>query len=81
MNSIANVEAEVKSQREAGSTSQAYDHAVLVSDTEEDSSYRPKIRRMSDSTRAKELRRRQVADSQPYEKDTPVSTPQTLPAS
>lgn len=81
MNSIANVEAESLSQRGSGATSQAYDHAVLVGDTEENSSYRPKIRRMSDSTRAKELRRRQSSDSQPYEKVTPVSTPQTLPAS
>ncbi len=81
MNSIANVEPESVGQRNAGSTSQAYDHAVLVSDAEENSSYRPKIRRMSDSTRAKELRRRQSSDPHPYEKDTPVSTPQTLPAS
>ena len=81
MNSIANVEPESVAQRNAGATSQAYDHAVLVSESDENSSYRPKIRRMSDSTRAKELRRRQNFDKQPYEKDTPVSTPQTLPAS
>ena len=81
MNSIANVEAEAAAQRAAASTSQAYDHAVLVSDAEESNSYRPKIRRMSDSTRAKELRHRQSSDSQPYQKVTPVATPQTLPAS
>lgn len=81
MNSIANVEAEAAAQRAAAATSQAYDHAVLVSDTEESNSYRPKIRRMSDSTRAKELRHRQSPDSHPYQKDTPVATPKTLPAS
>ena len=71
MNSIANVEAETMAQRGANSTAQAYDHAVLVSDAEESRTYRPKIRRMSDSTRAKEMRNRQSSDSQPYEKGHP----------
>lgn len=83
MNSIANVEAESRAQRDAhvAATSQAYDHAVLVTD-DENGEYRPKIRRMHDSTRAKELRRRQPgSDAQPYQKVTPVSSMQTLPAS
>ncbi|HAG13416.1 MAG TPA: hypothetical protein DCG49_06090 [Ruminococcus sp.] len=81
MNSIANVEAETLMKRSSGATSQAYDHAVIVSDADEPE-YRPKIRRMNDSTRARELRRRQSSgDSMPYEKVTPVSVPKTLPAS
>ncbi|MBQ6042000.1 MAG: hypothetical protein IJL32_14655 [Oscillospiraceae bacterium] len=81
MNSIANVEAETRGGRGTPATSQAYDHAVLVTDQEDNGSYHPKIRRMSDSTRAKELRKRQSSDGQPYQRVTPVSTPQTLPAS
>lgn len=83
MNSIAHVEPESLVQRESrvASTSQAYDHAVMVSD-DENGEYRPRIRRMNDSTRAKELRRRQLSSNgQPYQKVTPVSTMQTLPAS
>ena len=81
MNSIANVEAESLVQR-GSSTSQAYDHAVIVSEDTEQQEYRPKIRRMNDSTRARELRRRQSSgERMPYEKDTPVKNPQTLPAS
>ena len=83
MNSIANVEPESRAQRDAHvtATSKAYDHAVLVTE-DENGEYRPKIRRMHDSTRAKELRRRQpAADAQPYQKVTPVSSMQTLPAS
>ena len=83
MNSIAHVEAESLPKRtaRANATSQAYDHAVLRYDGDEETEYRPKIRRMSDSTRAKELRRRRFTGEKiPYGKDTPVSTPQTLPA-
>ena len=83
MNSIAHVEPESLAQREGhvAATAHAYDHAVMVSD-DENGVYRPKIRRMSDSTRAKELRRRQpAAEGQPYQKVTPVSSMQTLPAS
>ncbi|MBQ8921480.1 MAG: hypothetical protein IJ060_04880 [Oscillospiraceae bacterium] len=84
MNSIAHVEAESLPKQNAGaaSTAQAYDHAVLRNGADEDAQYSPKIRRMSDSTRAKELRRRRTSGEKlPYGKDTPVSTPQTLPAS
>ena len=83
MNSIAHVEPESLSHRtnNVAATAQAYDHAVLVSEDEEQTAYSPKIRRMSDSTRAKELRkRRSTGEKMPYSKDTPVSTPQTLPA-
>ncbi|MBR4201476.1 MAG: hypothetical protein IKQ91_09455 [Oscillospiraceae bacterium] len=82
MNSIAHVEAESLAQREhqAASTAQAYDHAVIVSDTDENGDYRPKIRRMNDSTRAKELRRRQSSDRMPYQRVSPGAAPQTLPA-
>lgn len=82
MNSIANVEPESLVQRDGhvSSTSQAYDHAVMVTD-DESGEYRPKIRRMNDSTRAKEMRRRQLTpNGQPYQRVTPVSTMQTLPA-
>ena len=84
MNSIAHVEAEnlPKQTAAAGSTAQAYDHAVFRRGAEEDSAYSPKIRRMSDSTRAKELRkRRSSGEKLPYGKDTPTPKPQTLPAS
>lgn len=83
MNSIAHVEPETLVQREGrvAKTAQAYDHAVMVSE-EDGGEYRPRIRRMNDSTRAKELRRRQISSNgQPYQKVTPVSTMQTLPAS
>ncbi|MCQ2416956.1 MAG: hypothetical protein MJ071_03985 [Oscillospiraceae bacterium] len=80
MNSIANVEAEARSQHGANTTAQAYDHAVILGDVPEQGDYQPKIRRMSDSTRARERRRRQSGDAMPYEKITPVSAPQTLPA-
>lgn len=83
MNSIAHVEAESLVQRDnqAPATSQAYDHAVIVSDSEETGDYRPKIRRMNDSTRAKERRRRQTyGDALPYRRVTPGNAPQTLPA-
>lgn len=83
MNSIAHVEPESLAQREThvAATSQAYDHAVLVKE-DENGEYRPKIRRMNDSTRAKELRRRQVSSNgQPYQRVSPVASMQTLPAS
>ena len=49
---------------------------------DEEGQYSPKIRRMSDSTRAKELRRRRRAfGTVPYQKETPVESPQSLPAS
>lgn len=81
MNAIANVEPESLQQRGKGaaSTAQAYDHAVMTQTQEdEDSGYSPMIRRMSDSTRAKELRHRRSSGSA-YEKDSPVQTTQTLP--
>ncbi len=84
MNSIAHVEPETlpKQTASAASTSQAYDHAVIRSEADTDERYSPKIRRMSDSTRAKELRRRRSSGEKlPYGKDTPNNTPQTLPAS
>lgn len=81
MNSIAHVEAETLVQRENQATAQAYDYAVVKSDAEDSGDYRPKIRRMNDSTRAKERRRRQAnGDALPYHRVTPDSAPQTLPA-
>lgn len=83
MNSIAHVEPESLVQREnqAAATSQAYDYAVVTADSEESGDYRPKIRRMNDSTQAKERRRRQsYGDAMPYHRVTPGSVPQTLPA-
>ena len=80
MNSIAHVEAESLSQRDNRATAQAYDHAVIVSDSEEAGDYRPKIRRMNDSTRAKELRRRQPGERMPYQRVSPGSAPMTMPA-
>lgn len=84
MNSIANVEPETAMQRDnhVAVTSQAYDHAVMVDEDDDAAQYSPMIRRMSDSTRAKERRRRySSADAVPYQKVSPVSGPQTLPAS
>ena len=57
-----------------GVTEQAYDHAVVHEDDKKERRYQPKIRRMSDSTRAKELRnRRKKLTDKPYsyKKDTP----------
>ncbi len=81
LNSIANIEPASRS-RWTGTTSQAYDHAVMRDEGESDGQYSPKIRRMSDSTRAKEIRkRRRAADAIPYQKETPVESPLSLPAS
>lgn len=73
MNSMATLEPAARS-RWSGSTSQAYDHAVLREGgaSEDEQRYRPKIRRMSHSTRAKELsgRKKRRSHSMPYQKDT-----------
>ena len=70
MNTIANQEPSTRPRWSSSSTAQAYDHAVLQSDGSGD--YRPKIRRMNDSTRAKEIRRRRSTASMPYERVTPA---------
>lgn len=74
MNSIANLEPASRARWTGATTQQAYDHAVRSESksSPEESDYQPKIRRMSDSTRAKELRkRRRISDAMPYEKDSP----------
>lgn len=79
MNSVATLEPASRS-RWTGATSQAYDHAVLRDDAaavEGQSRYSPKIRRMRDSTRAKELadkKRKRTKQPMPYEKDSPAVT-------
>lgn len=79
MNSVANVEPASRSAW-TGATAHAYDHAILREDGAEEgtSGYSPKIRRMRDSTRAKELagqkKRRRSKTTVPYEKDTPVAS-------
>ncbi len=80
MNSIATVEAESRAQRSGtAATAQAYDHAVMRSEGDEEA-YSPKIRRMNDSTRAKEKRKRKsTGERAPYQKDSPVQNVQTLP--
>lgn len=77
MNSVANLEPASRGQW-TGATAQAYDHAVLRDDAAQDDGgkYSPKIRRMRDSTRAKELadkKRRRMTQPMPYEKDSPVT--------
>ena len=81
LHSVATIEPSSRS-RWSGTTSQAYDHAVLREEGAETGDYSPKIRRMSDSTRAKELRRRRKpAEAMPYKKETPVESTQSMPAS
>lgn len=84
MNAIANLEPASRARWTGATTEQAYDHAVR-SDTEpetQEAEYQPKIRRMSDSTRAKELRkRRRGTETLPYEKDSPEQHPQAAPTS
>ncbi len=78
MNSVANVEPAARSAW-TGATAHAYDHAVLREGGNEEgtSGYSPKIRRMRDSTRAKEAaahkKKRRSALPLPYEKDSPVT--------
>lgn len=77
MNSVATLEPAARSHW-TGATAQAYDHAVLRDDAavEGKSPYSPKIRRMRDSTRAKELagrKRRRTSQPMPYDKDSPVA--------
>lgn len=76
MNSVANVEPAARSAW-TGATAHAYDHAVLREDGAEEgaSRYSPKIRRMRDSTRAKEAasRKKKRRSGMPYEKDSPVA--------
>lgn len=78
MNSIANIEPSSQMHNAGPTTSEAYDHAV-ISENEEDEEvreYTPKIRRMSDSTRAKEVRgRKKSGESGPYERDTLLDSP------
>lgn len=83
LNSIANIEAEAAAQRDShiSSTAQAYDHAVIIEEDPEITAYSPKIRRMQDSTGARERRRRISGENLQYERVTPVSAPQTMPAS
>ncbi len=75
MNSVANMEPAARSAW-TGATAHAYDHAVLRDDNAENgtSKYSPKIRRMRDSTRAKEVasRKKKRHSVMPYEKDSPL---------
>ena len=81
LHSLATLEPSARA-RWSGTTSQAYDHAVLRGEGSEHSDYSPKIRRMSDSTRARELRRhRRTGETMPYQKDTPGASTQSMPAS
>lgn len=81
LHSVATIEPSSRS-RWSGTTSQAYDHAVMREEGTESGEYSPKIRRMSDSTRAKELRRRRKpGEAMPYKKETPVKSTQSMPAS
>lgn len=75
MNAIANLEPASRARWTGATTEQAYDHAVRSESEQpaQESDYQPKIRRMSDSTRAKELRKRhhRNAEALPYEKESP----------
>lgn len=73
LNSVANLEPASRARWTGGTTAQAYDHAVVrgKDTTENESDYQPKIRRMSDSTRAKELRKQGKKSSEMlYERDS-----------
>ena len=73
LNSIANIEPSSQVRNAGTTTSEAYDHAVIEEKEEDVQEYTPKIRRMTDSTRAKEIRGgKRASESMPYEKDTPV---------
>lgn len=83
LHSVATIEPASRARWTGATTSQAYDHAVLNDETDGiETSYNPKIRRMSDSTRAKEQRSRgrRKTDSMPYRKETPVEITQSMPA-
>ncbi len=81
MNSIATLEPASRARWTGGTTAQAYDHAVIRSGGDSDAQYEPKIRRMSESTRAKQLRKRKAPEgSLPYQKDSPVEKMPALPA-
>ncbi|MGN0648490.1 MAG: hypothetical protein ACI4J3_07665 [Oscillospiraceae bacterium] len=80
MNSVANIEPAARAAW-TGATAHAYDHAVLRADGAEESTskYSPKIRRMRDSTRAKEAasNKKKRRSAMPYEKDSPVAESRT----
>lgn len=80
MNSVANIEPAARAAW-TGATAHAYDHAVLRGDVAEEgtSKYSPKIRRMRDSTRAKEAAspKKKRRSAMPYEKDSPVAESRT----
>lgn len=81
MNSVANREPTTRAHWQGDKTEQAYDHAVLREEEKPDSEYTPKIRKMRDSTRAKETRQRHGGStSMPYQKDSPVEPLHTAPA-
>ncbi len=74
LNSIANLEPASRARWTGATTQQAYDHAVKSDSSAAETDYQPKIRRMSDSTRAKELRRQTKPTPTPYAsygKDSP----------
>ncbi len=74
LNSIANLEPASRARWTGATTAQAYDHAVVKEGEAAEGDYQPKIRRMSDSTRAKELRKKRsklAAMNYAYEKDSP----------
>lgn len=78
MNSIANLEPASRARWTGSATAQQYDHAVMQSEQSDEKQYEPKIRKMTDSTRAKERRsHRRPTEPLPYIKETPVeSAPQ-----
>ena len=79
MNSVANLEPASRARWTGSATAQQYDHAVMQSDKtgqSDEKQYEPKIRKMADSTRAKERRsHRRPTEPLPYIKETPVETP------
>ena len=75
MNSVANLEPASRLRWTGSTTAQAYDHAVMQSSEASEKQYEPKIRKMTDSTRAKERRQhRRPTEPLPYIKDTPVES-------
>ena len=81
MNSIATLEPASRARWTGSTTSQAYDHAVIRSGGDSGEQYEPKIRKMSESTRAKQLRKRKAPDGPlPYQKDSPVEKVPALPS-
>ena len=75
LNSIANIEPSSQVRNAGTSTSEAYDHAVIEDESDDVQEYTPKIRRMAESTRAKEIRgHKRTAEEGPYEKDSPLES-------